>query len=60
MEATHYISISMAPVAYMLSVKRLSLLFGVILGRLIFKEEHIRYRLLGASVMVAGVCLIYR
>ncbi len=58
MEITHFVSISMAPVAYMISVKRLSLVFGVILGRLFFKEVNIRYRLLGAFVMVTGVFLI--
>jgi len=58
-EITHVISLSLAPVAYMISVKRLSLVFGVILGRLLFGEHNIRYRLIGASVMVAGVFLIY-
>lgn len=59
MEVTHYVSISLAPVAYMLSVKRLSLVFGVLLGWLVFREEQIRYRLLGASAMVSGVFIIY-
>lgn len=58
-EVTHVISLSMAPVAYMISVKRLSLVFGVILGRVFFGEHNIRYRLIGASVMVAGVFFIY-
>jgi drug/metabolite transporter (DMT)-like permease len=58
-EITHFLALSMAPVAYMISVKRLSLVFGVVLGRLLFKERNIRYRLLGAGVMVAGVFLIY-
>jgi drug/metabolite transporter (DMT)-like permease len=58
-EITHVISLSMAPVAYMISVKRLSLVFGVILGRLLFGEHNIRYRLIGASLMVAGVFFIY-
>jgi drug/metabolite transporter (DMT)-like permease len=58
-EITHVVSLSMAPVAYMISVKRLSLVFGVILGRLFFREHNIRYRLIGATVMVAGVFFIY-
>ncbi|MFC1833712.1 EamA family transporter [Thermodesulfobacteriota bacterium] len=59
MHVTHFVSLSMAPVAYMISVKRLSMLFGVILGRVVFHEANIRYRLVGASIMVSGVFLIY-
>jgi drug/metabolite transporter (DMT)-like permease len=58
-EITHFVSLSSAPVAYMISVKRLSLVFGVILGWFFFGEQHIRYRLGGASAMVAGVLFIY-
>lgn len=58
MEVTHFIAISMAPVAYMISVKRLSLVFGVLFGWIIFGET-IRYRLIGAAVMVAGVFFLY-
>lgn len=58
-EVTHFVSLSSAPVAYMISVKRLSLVFGVILGWLFFGEQQIRYRLGGASAMVAGVFFIY-
>ena len=43
----------------MISVKRLSLVFGVILGRLLFHEGNLGYRLTGASVMAIGVFLIY-
>jgi drug/metabolite transporter (DMT)-like permease len=57
-EITHFLSISMAPVCYMISVKRLSLLFGVILGWIFFGEQNIRYRLAGATAMVAGVIFI--
>jgi drug/metabolite transporter (DMT)-like permease len=58
-EVTHFVSLSLAPVAYMISVKRLSLVFGVILGWFFFKEEDIRYRLVGASIMVSGVFFLY-
>jgi drug/metabolite transporter (DMT)-like permease len=58
-QITHFVSLGLAPVAYMISVKRLSLVFGVILGRLLFKEENIGYRLVGASIMVLGVFFIY-
>ncbi len=59
-EISHFVALSMAPVAYMISVKRLSLVFGVFLGWLFFDELNIRYRITGASVMVAGVLLIYQ
>jgi drug/metabolite transporter (DMT)-like permease len=58
-QITHFVSLGLAPVAYMISVKRLSLVFGVILGRLLFKEENISYRLIGASIMVLGVFFFY-
>ncbi|HMK33624.1 MAG TPA: DMT family transporter [Desulfomonilaceae bacterium] len=58
-EVTHFLSLSMAPVSYMISVKRLSLVFGVVLGWLFFGEEQIRYRLAGACAMVAGVFFVY-
>jgi uncharacterized membrane protein len=59
-QITHFVSLSMAPVAYMISVKRLSLVLGVALGWLVFGEGNIRYRLIGASVMVCGVLLLYQ
>ena len=58
-QITHFLAISMAPVAYMLSVKRLSLVFGVMLGWLCFGEGNMRYRLTAAAVMVVGVLFIY-
>jgi drug/metabolite transporter (DMT)-like permease len=59
-EVAHFVALSLAPVSYMISVKRLSLVFGVILGWLFFGEHNIRYRLGGACAMVAGVFFIYR
>lgn len=55
---THTLAISLVEAAYMLSVKRSSLLFGVLFGALCFKEEKPRERLLGAFIMMVGVCLI--
>jgi uncharacterized membrane protein len=54
----HFRAISMIEAPYMISVKRMSLLFGVLYGAIIFKEKNIRYRLLGASVMVAGILVL--
>jgi drug/metabolite transporter (DMT)-like permease len=59
-EITHFLAISMAPVAYMISVKRLSLVFGVMWGWLFFKERNIGYRVVGASLMVGGIFFIYQ
>ncbi len=54
----HMWAISLAPAAYMIAVKRLSVLFGVVMGGLFFREEAMASRLLGASLMLAGVFLI--
>lgn len=58
MVASHFLAISLTKVSYMISVKRTSLIFSVLFGWLVFKEENIRERLLGSIVMVTGVALI--
>jgi uncharacterized membrane protein len=55
---SHVLAISMTNVAYMISLKRTSLLFGVLYGALWFKEEKITERLTGAIIMITGVFLI--
>ena len=55
----HYHAIKLAPVSYMIAVKRTSLIFSVLYGGLIFKEERIRLRLLGTSIMLSGVVILY-
>ncbi|MBT7212605.1 MAG: EamA family transporter [Candidatus Scalindua sp.] len=55
---THVKAINLVEVAYMVSVKRLSILFGVIYGVVFFKETNIKERLLGATVMVSGIIMI--
>ncbi|MDH4226561.1 MAG: EamA family transporter [Deltaproteobacteria bacterium] len=55
---THFIAITMTDVAYMIAVKRTSLLFSVIYGKLLFKEEKTWERLLGAAIMILGIVLI--
>jgi uncharacterized membrane protein len=54
----HMIAISLTQVAYMISVKRLSLLIGVVFGYLFFKEANIRERLFGTLLMIIGFALI--
>ena len=55
---SHMLAISMTNVAYMISLKRTSLLFGVLYGALWFKEEKIAERLTGAIIMISGVFII--
>jgi drug/metabolite transporter (DMT)-like permease len=54
----HGFAISLTKAAYMISVKRLSIVFGMIYGRLIFKESYILLRLLGAVLMISGAVII--
>jgi drug/metabolite transporter (DMT)-like permease len=54
----HGLAISMTQASYMISVKRLSVLFGVMYGWILFREKNIRFRFLGALFMVAGAALI--
>ena len=55
---SHFLAISMADVAYVISVKRTSLIFSVLYGRLIFKEINVTERLLGSILMLAGIVSI--
>lgn len=55
---SHMIAMSMTKVAYMISVKRLSLLIGIFYGYLFFKESGIRERMLGTILMLTGFVLI--
>lgn len=54
----HYTGLSLLPAAYYISIKRVSMLFNVLNGRFFFREEHIRERLAGALLMVAGVVIV--
>ena len=51
-------AIHMTKVAYMISVKRLSLLLGVYYGYILFNEVQIRERLAGTALMLGGFILI--
>ena len=55
---THVKAINLVEVSYMISVKRLSILFGVAYGVMFFKETNIKERFLGATVMVSGIIMI--
>jgi len=58
MMLSHYLAISLTDVAYMISVKRCSLLFSVIYGWVLFREISISERLIGSVLMIAGVVAI--
>jgi len=51
----HTLAISMVEAVYMISVKRMSILFSVVYGWLVFKETDIRHRFMGACLMFLGV-----
>ncbi len=50
----------MAPVALVLAVKRSSILIATLLGGRLFKEERLKTRLIGATIIVAAGFLILR
>lgn len=58
MVVTHFVALSMVETAYMITVKRLSLLFGILLGAWLLKESGLGRSLIGAGTMVLGVALI--
>ncbi len=55
---TQMLAVAQANVAYVIAIKRLSILLAVVVGYVIFHEHGIRDRLVGASVMLAGVLII--
>jgi drug/metabolite transporter (DMT)-like permease len=54
----HMMAIAQVEAAYMIAIKRISLLFGVLYGAWWFGEQDILERLAGAAIMVAGVFVI--
>ena len=58
MVITHMTAMSLTKVAYMISVKRASLLIGLFYGYLFFKEENIRSRFAGAFLMFIGFLMV--
>jgi drug/metabolite transporter (DMT)-like permease len=58
MVVTHFLALALVEVAYMIAVKRTSLLFGIILGAVLFKERQLAQHFLAGALMVIGVALI--
>jgi uncharacterized membrane protein len=55
---THFLALQRVEVAYMIAVKRTSLLFGILYGALLFRESGLGTRLPAGLLMLAGVFVI--
>ncbi|KHK01979.1 DMT family transporter [Desulfovibrio sp. TomC] len=51
-------ALPLTQVSYVIAVKRLSIILGVLLGAVVFHEQDLAHRLPGAAVMVVGVFFI--
>lgn len=58
MVVTHFIALEQVETAYMLSVKRTSMIFGMLLGAWMFKDMSFRQHLPAGLIMLIGVGLI--
>jgi len=58
MIVSHMTAISLTKVAYMISLKRTSIIMGIIYGYFLFKERNIGERLAGAVIMFVGFVMI--
>lgn len=54
----HMVALEIAPVSYMISVKRSSMLFGIIFGSIFFGERNVLQHSIAALVILAGIGLI--
>jgi len=57
---SHIIAISISEVAYMIAIKRSSMLIGSIYGFILFGEKKIKERLIGVILMLAGIFFIIK
>jgi drug/metabolite transporter (DMT)-like permease len=55
---SHMIALSQIETAYMIALKRTSILFAVILGYFMFKEKYILIRLFAVILMLTGIFII--
>lgn len=58
MVVSHFMALDQVEAAYMITVKRTSLLFGILYGALLFGERHLGRHLLSGCLMVTGVAMI--
>ncbi len=54
----HMLALELAPVSYMISVKRSSMLFGIIFGSIFFGEKNLLQHSIAALVILAGIAFI--
>ncbi len=54
----HFIAVTMTNVAYMVSVKRTSILFSIIFSAVFLREIYVLQRFFGAAIMLTGVWFI--
>lgn len=54
----HMLAVKLANVSYMISIKRSSLLFGIIFGFLFFNEKNFLQKIIGGILMMLGILII--
>ena len=55
---SHLYTISIAPVALVLSIKRISVFFAVLIGGRLFRDTNLTRRIIATAIMVIGAILI--
>ena len=58
MVITHFMALARVETAYMITVKRTSMLFGILYGAWLLGERHASRHFLAGALMVLGVGLI--
>jgi drug/metabolite transporter (DMT)-like permease len=58
MVITHFLALQQVEAAYMIAVKRSSMLFGILFGAILFNERGLGRHITGGGVMLTGVALI--
>ncbi len=58
MAASHFLALGKTDVAYMIAVKRTSLLFGILYGAILFRERGFGLHFAAGTIMVMGVAVI--
>ena len=51
-------AISLTLVARVVGVKRLSILFSIVIGAVVFREQEVHHRFVAASIMLLGVLVM--
>ena len=57
-EFTYAIAVNFAIVPYIISLKRTSVIFSVLIGIFLFKEKNFREKISGALIMIIGAAMI--